>query len=58
MSQKGPSSFEVRESGAGSSSISFDCRIVAHRKGQKDVRMADLTERMQSHHRMAVKGKP
>jgi hypothetical protein len=58
VSQKGPSSFEVRESGGGSSSISFDYRIVAHRKGQEGVRMADLTERMQSHQRMAVKGKP
>ncbi len=58
VSQKDPSSFEVRESGGGSSSISFDYRIVAHRKGQEGVRMADLTERMQSHQRMAVKGKP
>ena len=54
VSQKGPSSFEVRESDGGSSSISFDYRIVAHRNGQESVRMADLTEQMQSHPRMAV----
>ena len=54
VSQKGPSSFEVRESGGGSSSISFDYRIVAHRKGQEGVRMADLTEQIQSHARMPV----
>jgi hypothetical protein len=52
VSQKSPSSFEVRESGEGSSNISFDYRIVAHRRGQEGVRMADLTERMQSHARM------
>jgi hypothetical protein len=54
VSQKGPSSFEVSESGGGSSNISFDYRIVAHRKGQERVRMADLTERTQSHARMPV----
>jgi hypothetical protein len=54
VSQKGPSTFEVRESGEGTSSISFDYRIVAHRKGQEGVRMADLTEQIQSHSRMPV----
>jgi hypothetical protein len=54
VSQKSPSSFEVRESGGGSSSISFDYRIVAHRKGQESVRMADVTGQMQSHPRMPV----
>jgi hypothetical protein len=54
VSQKGPASFEVRESNGGSSSIGFDYRIVAHRKGQEGVRMADLTEQMQSHPHMAV----
>lgn len=54
VSQKGPSSFEVRESGGGSSSISFDYRIVAHRKGQEGVRMADMTERMQHHDQLTT----
>jgi len=55
VSQKGPSTFEVRESGGGTSSISFDYRIVAHRKGQEGVRMADMTDQMKGHVPMAVK---
>ena len=57
VSQKGPTTFEVRESGGGSSSISFDYRIVAHRKGQESVRMADMTERMPSQEPLMIKSK-
>jgi hypothetical protein len=49
-------SFEVREQGGGTSSVSFDYRIVARRKGYENIRMADVTERQQqiaaSAHRM------
>jgi hypothetical protein len=38
------SGFEVRELGGGKSSVSFDYRIVAKRKGYETVRMEDLTE--------------
>jgi len=54
VSQKGPSSFEVRELAGGASSIAFDYRIVAHRKGQEGIRMQDMTDRLQNHdHSMA-----
>ncbi|MGA8491700.1 MAG: hypothetical protein WB711_14840, partial [Terriglobales bacterium] len=39
--------FEVREQGGGTSSIAFDYRIVARRKGYENIRMADVTERQQ-----------
>lgn len=38
------SGFEVREMGGGRSSVGFDYRIVAHRKGYESVRLADATE--------------
>jgi len=38
------SSFEVRELGGGRTSIAFDYRIVARRKGYEDIRLADKTE--------------
>jgi hypothetical protein len=37
--------FEVRESGGGTSSLSFDYRIVAKRRGYEQQRMVDVTER-------------
>jgi hypothetical protein len=43
VSQKGPTSFEVRELGGGTSSIAFDYRIMAKRKGYESVRLADKT---------------
>ncbi len=46
IAQKTPTSFEVRELGGGQSNISFDYRIVAHRKGYEKVRLADMTARM------------
>jgi hypothetical protein len=40
-----PTSFEVRESGGGTSTLSFDYRIVAKRRGYETVRHVDVTER-------------
>lgn len=54
VSQKGPSSFEVHELGGGASSIAFDYRVVAHRRGQEGVRMADMTDEMNRHLRWPV----
>ncbi len=42
---KTATSFEVRELGGGSSSIAFDYRIMAKRRGFEDVRLADVTEK-------------
>lgn len=36
--------FEVREMGSGQSSVAFDYRVVAHRKGYESLRLADGTE--------------
>ncbi|TKJ28619.1 hypothetical protein CEE39_09975, partial [bacterium (candidate division B38) B3_B38] len=41
-------SFEVREQGGGTSSISFDYRIVAKRRGYEEVRFEEFTEPEQS----------
>ena len=40
-----PTSFEVRESGGGSSSIGFDYKIVAKRRGFETQRLVDVTDR-------------
>jgi hypothetical protein len=39
-----PAGFEVHELGGGQSSVAFDYRIVAHRKGYENIRLADLTD--------------
>lgn len=39
--------FEVRELGGGTSSISFDYRIVAKRRGYENTRMQDVTDQIQ-----------
>ncbi len=44
ISAKTKTSFEVREQGGGSSSISFDYRIVARRRNYENIRLADMTE--------------
>jgi hypothetical protein len=44
VSQKSAGGFEVRELGGGTSSIEFDYRIVAERRGFENVRMADKTQ--------------
>lgn len=43
VAAKTSTSFEVREQGGGASSIGFDYRIVARRKGYENVRLADKT---------------
>jgi hypothetical protein len=44
VSGKSPTSFAVRELGGGTSSIAFDYRIMAKRKGYEGVRLADKTQ--------------
>ena len=44
VSQRSAGGFEVRELGGGTSSIEFDYRIVAERKGYENIRMADKTQ--------------
>jgi hypothetical protein len=44
VTNEGPGGFEVRELGGGQSSIAFDYRIVARRKGFENLRLADATE--------------
>jgi hypothetical protein len=44
VAQKSPTSFVVRELGGGASSIAFDYRIMAKRKGYEQVRLADRTK--------------
>ena len=49
VSQKTATSFEVHEQGGGTSSIAFDYRIMAKRKGYENVRLEDLTGRFKEH---------
>ena len=42
--RKTAASFEVRESGGGTSSLSFDYRIVAKRRGYETQRLNDVTD--------------
>jgi hypothetical protein len=44
VAQKSASSFVVKELGGGSSSIAFDYRIIAKRKGFEQIRLADETQ--------------
>ena len=44
VTQKTATSFVVRELGGGTSSIAFDYRIMAKRKGYENIRLADKTE--------------
>jgi hypothetical protein len=57
----GPTSFQVRESGGGTSSIGFDYKIVAKRRGYEAQRLVDVTDRFnaeqaQTKRRMPVAG--
>ncbi len=45
VTHKTATSFEVRESGGGTSSLSFDYRIVAKRRGFEAQRLTDVTEK-------------
>jgi hypothetical protein len=42
---KTPTGFEVHESGGGKSTLSFDYRIVAKRRGYEAQRLVDVTDR-------------
>jgi hypothetical protein len=44
VTAKTATGFEVRESGGGTSSLSFDYRIVAKRAGYENQRMVDVTD--------------
>ncbi len=46
VTNKTPGSFEVHELGGGTSSISFDYKIVAKRNGMEAQRLVDVTDRM------------
>jgi len=48
-------SFEVHESGSGTSSVSFDYRIVAKRRGYESQRLVDVTERFEAETTATVK---
>ena len=41
--------FEVRELRHGTSDVAFDYRIMAHRKGYENIRLADMTERFKKY---------
>ena len=47
VSQKSPTSFEVHELGGGTSSVTFDYRIMARRQGLETVRLADIAGKIQ-----------
>ncbi len=53
IAQKNAMGFVVRELGGGKSSVAFDYRIVARRKGYENVRLKDITEDYK-HLRMAA----
>jgi hypothetical protein len=48
---KTPTTFEVRESGGGTSTLSFDYRIVAKRRGYESKRLVDVTEHFNAEQR-------
>jgi hypothetical protein len=51
--------FEVHELGGGQSSVAFDYRIVALRRGYENVRMEDMTERLkQANAAMPIRSGP
>lgn len=51
---KTPTTFEVRESGGGTSSLTFDYRIVAKRRGFEAQRLVDVTERFNTEQKAAT----
>jgi hypothetical protein len=55
VTHKTPTSFEVRELGGGTSSVSFDYRITAVRKNYENVRFADHTHDLDGHKRMLAR---
>jgi hypothetical protein len=58
VTQKTAASFEVREQGGGTSSIAFDYRIAARRKGYEQIRLADKTREMNAPRPRRADGPP
>jgi hypothetical protein len=58
VSKQKLTSFEVHELGGGTSSIAFDYRIAARRKGYENIRMADVTEHISRLQRSIPRLKP
>lgn len=56
VAQKSAASFVVRELGGGTSSIGFDYRIMAKRKGFEQVRLADRTQTFSAENHPVRKG--
>lgn len=54
---KTPTSFEVRESGGGTSSLTFDYKIVAKRRGYENQRLVDVTERFNDEQARSIAGR-
>jgi hypothetical protein len=52
-----PTSFEVRESGGGTSSLTFDYKIVAKRRGYEKQRLVDVTERFNDEQARSLLGR-
>jgi hypothetical protein len=57
VTQKSATTFEVRELKGGKSSVQFDYRIVAHRRGFETARLPNLTEKFQRRVRRPTKVK-
>jgi hypothetical protein len=55
---KTPTTFEVRESKGGTSSLSFDYRIMAKRRGMETQRLVDVTDDLNRARKVAVRGMP
>ncbi len=53
--RKTAASFEVRESGGGTSSLPFDYRIVAKRRGYENERLKDVTDRFNAESAAAIR---
>jgi hypothetical protein len=51
---KTPTSFEVRESGGGTSTLMFDYKIVAKRRGFESQRLVDVTERFKAETKLST----
>jgi hypothetical protein len=58
VSRKTASGFEVRELGGGQSTVAFDYRIVALRRGFESVRLADVTDRWNKMNEPQIKPEP
>jgi hypothetical protein len=52
VTKKSPTSFEVHELGGGTSSVAFDYRIMARRSGFENIRLADMTGKIQKDTRL------